>query len=125
MRWLVRLYPPAWRRRYEAEFLEVLEARGLSRAVAFDVARGAVDAWLRGPRGDLGTTGISLALLAYAIVSWLMTMARRTWIDALGEPVQTAYQALFWGASIVFMSWIAARPNLHCDMSGLIARLRR
>ena len=125
MRWLVRLYPPAWRRRYEAEFLAVLEARGLSRLVVFDVARGAVDAWLRGPRGDLGAAGIALALLAYAIVSWLMAMARRTWIDALGEPVETAYQALFWGASILFMTWLAARPNLRCDVGGLFARLRR
>ena len=125
MRWLVRLYPPAWRARYEAEFLAVLEARGLGRSVVLDVARGAVDAWLRGPRGDLGAAGIALALLAYAIVSWLMTMARHTWIDALGEPVETAYQALFWGASIVFMTWLAARPNLRCDVNGLIARLRR
>ena len=124
MKWLVRLYPPAWRRRYEAEFLAVLEARNLGPSVALDVMRGAADAWLRGPRGDLGLAGIGLALVAYALASWLLAIARRAWVDPAGGPLETAYQALYWGASIVFMSWLAARPT-RCDLSGLISRLRR
>ena len=125
MKWLVRLYPPAWRVRYEEEFLAVVEARGLTPSVALDVARGALDAWLRGPRGPLGIAGTGLALVAYALVSWLLAVARRTWLDSLGDPLETLYQAIYWGVSIVFMSWLAARPNVRCDLSGLIGRLRR
>ncbi len=50
-RWLVRLYPRAWRRRYEEEFVALLEEQPLTLGVVFDVVRGALDA--RGMR--LGT----------------------------------------------------------------------
>ncbi len=43
---LVRLYPRAWRARYEAEFLAVLEAAPPDRRDLVDIARGAVDAHL-------------------------------------------------------------------------------
>lgn len=43
---LVRLYPEAWRRRYEAELLDLLEARPLSTTQAIDLVRGAIDAHL-------------------------------------------------------------------------------
>jgi hypothetical protein len=125
MKWLVRLYPPAWRRRYEEEFLAVLEARGAAPTVALDVVRGAFDAWLRGPRGDIGIVGVGLALLAYGLVSWLLAAARRAWIHPFGDPLDTAYQALYWFVSILFMTWLASRPNLRCDLSSFIARLRR
>lgn len=44
---LVRLYPRAWRERYGEEFLAVLEQRPASVSDLFDVALGALDAWLR------------------------------------------------------------------------------
>jgi hypothetical protein len=44
---LLRLYPHAWRARYEDEFLAVLEERGLSLSDVIDVLRGGVDARLR------------------------------------------------------------------------------
>jgi hypothetical protein len=44
-RWL-RLYPGAWRQRYEPEMLAVLEARPLTNRVRVDLARGALDAHL-------------------------------------------------------------------------------
>jgi len=43
---LVRLYPRAWRERYEAEFLGILEARPPSRRDRLDILRGALDARL-------------------------------------------------------------------------------
>ena len=43
---LIRLYPRAWRDRYEDEFLAVLEGVPSSRSVSIDVARGALDAHL-------------------------------------------------------------------------------
>lgn len=43
---LIRLYPRAWRDRYEDEFLAVLEAVPRTRTVTVDVVRGALDAHL-------------------------------------------------------------------------------
>ena len=43
---LIRLYPSAWRDRYEDEFLALLEAVPWTRRVTIDVARGALDAHL-------------------------------------------------------------------------------
>jgi hypothetical protein len=125
VRWLVRLYPPAWRRRYEDEFLAVLESRGVGPSVALDIARGAFDAWVRGPRGALGLVGITLALVVYGGASWLLAIARRAWVDPLGDPLGTLYEGVYWFASILFMTWLASRPGLQCDLSGFIARLRR
>ena len=57
VRLLVRLYPHAWRRRYEAEFRDLLLERGLSFADVFDVMGGALDAHLRLIKGDLSMKG--------------------------------------------------------------------
>ncbi len=43
---LIRLYPQAWRDRYESEFLGILEARPPSRRDRLDIVRGALDARL-------------------------------------------------------------------------------
>ena len=125
MKWLVRLYPPGWRERYEEEFLAVLEQRRITPAIAFDVCRGAADAWLRGPRGPLGFAGIGLALAAYALASLVLATTRRAWVGPSDGPLETIYQSLYWFLSILFMTWLASRPGLHCDLPGFIARLRR
>jgi len=125
MKWLVRLYPPAWRARYGDELLAVLQARGVDRSVALDVVRGAIDAWVRGPRGPFGFAGVAFALMAYGLVSWLLAVARRTWVNPIGDPLETLYQSLYWFFSTLFMTWLASRPALHCDLTGFIARLRR
>ncbi len=125
MKWLVRLYPPAWRERYEDEFLAVLEERRITPSVVLDICRGAVDAWLRGPRSALGLVGIGLALAAYALTSWVLAATRRAWVGPADGPLETVYQSLYWFVSILFMTWLASRPSLRCDLTGLIARLRR
>lgn len=43
---MVRLYPRAWRERYEEEFVALLEERPASVLVLYDVALGILDAWL-------------------------------------------------------------------------------
>jgi hypothetical protein len=125
MKWLVRLYPPAWRDRYEKEFLAVLEERPITPSIAFDVCRGAADAWLRGPRGPLGPVGIGLSLAAYSFASWVLAATRRVWVGPVDGPLETIYQSLYWFLSILFMTWLASRPSLRCDVGGFIARLRR
>ena len=44
---MVRLYPRVWRDRYEEEFVAMLEQGPVSIRDLFDIALGAVDAWLR------------------------------------------------------------------------------
>lgn len=46
MRWLLALYPRAWRRRYGEEFLAVLDGMQPSPALVLDCLRGALDAHL-------------------------------------------------------------------------------
>lgn len=46
------LYPRRWQRRYGDEFIALMEERGFSIGVVFDVVRGALDAWLH---PELGT----------------------------------------------------------------------
>lgn len=46
MTWLIRLYPPAWRRRYGRELAELIATQPVSFSTAIDLAAGAIDAWL-------------------------------------------------------------------------------
>jgi hypothetical protein len=46
MKWILLLYPEAWRRRYGGEFLELLRTQRLSIGLIVDIAAGVVDAWL-------------------------------------------------------------------------------
>ena len=45
MTWLIRLYPPAWRRRYGPELAELLTTQPPSFRTAIDRVAGAIDAW--------------------------------------------------------------------------------
>jgi hypothetical protein len=44
--WLIRLYPPAWRRRYGHELADLLDGQPASFRTSVDLIAGAVDAWL-------------------------------------------------------------------------------
>ena len=46
MTWLIRLYPPAWQRRYGRELAELIATQPASFGTAIDLLAGAVDAWL-------------------------------------------------------------------------------
>ena len=46
MTWLIRLYPPAWRRRYGRELAELIATQPASFGTAIDLVAGAIDAWL-------------------------------------------------------------------------------
>jgi hypothetical protein len=65
-RWL-RLYPHAWRQRYEPEMLAVLEARSLTKRVRVDLARGALDAHLH----PIGPPRLGLVAPIVAGVAWI------------------------------------------------------
>jgi hypothetical protein len=46
MTWLLKLYPPGWRRRYGQELGELMAAQPFSIGTAIDVIAGAIDAWI-------------------------------------------------------------------------------
>jgi len=46
MIWLLKLYPPRWRRRYGAEVADLIASTSFSIGGALDLLGGAVDAWL-------------------------------------------------------------------------------
>ena len=66
-RWL-RLYPRAWRKRYEAEMLAVLEARNVDWRTRLDLARGALDAHIH-PRTPPTIPIIAAAIAGFA---WML-----------------------------------------------------
>jgi hypothetical protein len=70
---LIRLYPRAWRDRYEEEFVALLEESPTSVGDVFDVARGATDAWLR-PQVVSGMSEGRLVVVARLRGSMLMVL---------------------------------------------------
>jgi hypothetical protein len=71
---LVRLYPRAWRERYEEEFVAMLELSGVSIRDLFDVAFGAVDAWSRPQvlyRGRLIVTAMMRGSVLAVLWAWV------------------------------------------------------
>jgi hypothetical protein len=66
-RWL-RLYPRAWRDRYEAELLALLEARPPDGGARFDLARGALDAHLH----PLTPPPVPVVAAVVAGVAWMV-----------------------------------------------------
>jgi hypothetical protein len=55
--WLIRLYPPAWRRRYGPELEELLAAEPVSFRTAVDLVAGAADAWIN-PQSSTAATAV-------------------------------------------------------------------
>lgn len=56
MTWLIRLYPPAWRRRYGRELADLLATQPASFRTAIDLVAGAVDAWFNPQSSTAATT---------------------------------------------------------------------
>jgi hypothetical protein len=44
--WLLKLYPPRWRRRYGAELAELVAGQRFAIGTALDLLAGAIDAWV-------------------------------------------------------------------------------
>jgi hypothetical protein len=124
MRWLLKLYPPAWRERYEEEMAALLEESRSGRRSIIDLLRGAADAWIIGPRGPLGGLEIWLAIVAYGVASVVVIVGRR-WLPVAGADWDTVFQILYWLFFIVFVDWVGHQPAAQCDLGGLRSRLRR
>jgi len=116
-RWLVRLYPAAWRERYGEEFLALLADRSLSPSLLIDVLAGALDARIapQSPHADgpnqTDTGGRIMSLLARRCQGRTLTRADQ-WRWALMTAAGTlAGSALYvwvkpaWGGSLYVQAW--------------------
>jgi hypothetical protein len=111
-RWLVRLYPAAWRARYGEEFLALLADRPLGPSLLIDVLAGAVDAWVAPqpmPAGVPGSTdagGRIMGLLTRRCHSQTLTRSDRwRWslTAAVGSVALSAFYVWMkpvWGESL-------------------------
>ncbi len=112
---LVRLYPRAWRERYEAEFLGILEARPPSSRDRFDIVRGALDARLHPeipgqpdtPRRSMRAAGWAAAssiLAGVVYLAWVGLIVRdfRGW--GAGEPETSGAMMVLVGTASLLLA---------------------
>ena len=123
MKWLLKLYPPAWRRRYEAEMAALLEDQRAGRRSVIDLVRGATDAWILGPRGPLGGAQVWIAVVAYGIASVVVMIGRRM-LGLVDGDWDTVFQILYWSLFIVFINWLGHQPAARCELPRLFGRRR-
>jgi hypothetical protein len=112
-RWL-RLYPRAWRRRYETEMLAVLEARPVTNRVRVDLVRGALDAHVH----PISPPSPGLVAPVAAGVAWIAAggaaLAEPTPPDWPGYMLWTLPLGLIGAAAGMRIVWGAGRRSgLH------------
>lgn len=104
---LVRLYPRAWRERYEIEFLGILEARPPSGKDRLDIVRGAVDARLH-PEVPGSPDLPRPAMQAARLVGVAAIVAGLAWL---------AWFALLLGD----LRWLTSGESRIADLMGVVA----
>lgn len=117
---LVRLYPRAWRERYEDEFLAVLEAAPLDRRDRLDIAAGALDAHLHPAEPSLvpglsAVLGGGLWILGAAPIAALPTPP--DWPGYLVDSLPLAIVAVVALAIAVVGAWLR-----EDDRGGVVGR---
>ena len=115
MTWLLRLYPPPWRRRYGGEVAEMLADQRFSLRIAIDLIAGAIAVWLH------PSVTLAAAVAAEPHVEEKKTMLQRiARLDcgaALGPEVTTADQwrataAALTGTIVLSLAWMAAHVRI-------------
>ena len=110
---LLRLYPPVWRARYEAEMLAVLEEAGLRRRARLDLVRGAVDAWLHAGRWLAGPAALlSGGLWTIAGVVVIGQATPPDWPGYIVDILPLTVAAVALGLIAVLGCWIRQRDAL-------------
>jgi hypothetical protein len=137
MTWLLRLYPPPWRRRYGAEVAEMLAGRGFSLRTAVDLVAGAIDVWLH-PSATLAAAAATEP--ATEERTMLSLIARLDCGRAFGPNIDSSDQrkasAVIVGCSLALtLAWMAAHFRFHDNpyidslsvmpfMIGMVASMR-
>ena len=110
---LVRLYPPAWRERYLAEFADLLAERPPSLRDRIDIVRGAADAWLRpqvagrAPRPDSGGRSVAALVAALAgVAGGLLFVASALSMTATPVRADLGYKVVDLGISLLLFGMV-------------------
>ena len=122
MTWLIRLYPPAWRRRYGRELADLLAAQPASFRTAVDLVAGAVDAWLN-PQSSTAATTAEAKGAGVMLPKMLQLRSAGhgpdvTWEDSLKAGAVTIGGAL---ALVVALTWAIARYGRNPYVDSLLA----
>jgi hypothetical protein len=107
--WLLKLYPPAWQRRYGPELADLVAAQPFSIGGALDLLGGAIDAWLNPQliRSTPDTTGgvsmtarlLRLGCAGYGPQVTREDKVRSTVVNIGGTLLLTlVWLALFWSS---------------------------
>jgi hypothetical protein len=106
---LLRLYPRAWRQRYEEEVRSVLEDATTGLRGRVDLARGALDAWLHPPRRSRAPGLLALAggaLWALVALDVLRQPAPPDWPGYLAESLPVALIAVVTLGGAIIGAWL-------------------
>lgn len=107
MTWLLKLYPPRWRRRYGREFVALIASQRFSFVTVLDIIGGAIDAWTQ-PQSHLAAQaeGDTIMLARLMRLRSAGHGAKPTTADAVkGAGVILAGTAL----SVVVATWMHRR----------------
>jgi hypothetical protein len=106
---LLRLYPPAWRRRYEDEVRLVLDEAPIGGRGRLDLVRGALDAWIH-PERPSALPGVLAVLggLLWAVVALgiVRQPAPPDWPGYLQETLLVAFVAVMLLTGAVVGAWL-------------------
>jgi len=85
--WLLKLYPPRWRRRYGEEFLALIASQRFSFLTVLDIIGGAIDAWTQPQshlaRADAQSEGDTIMLAKMMRLRCAGYGAKTTVVDGL------------------------------------------
>lgn len=109
---LLRLYPGAWRERYEAEMLAILEQFELGRRGRLDLVRGAIDARLLEPTRLPAAAALAAGGLWTIAGAWIVVQpAPPDWPGYLLETLPLAMIAVAAGAVATIGCWARQRDG--------------
>ena len=109
MTWLVKLYPPRWRRRYGGELKELIEAQPRSLSLVIDIFAGAIDAWIY-PQSSTAVSSSSDAKGGMAMVGRMLQLR----CAGAGPTVTTAdavksASVMVGGSALLVLVWMWVR----------------
>ncbi len=124
MTWLVKLYPPAWRRRYGRELTQLIATQPMSVATAIDLVAGAIDAWMR-PQSSVAVSATSGAEGATMLAKMMQLRCAGHGPTVTSADVWKSLVVTLGGTVVLTLFWIWANrrfaQNPYIDVLGLMA----
>ena len=124
MTWLVKLYPPAWRRRYGRELTQLIATQPMSVTTAIDLVAGAIDAWMR-PQSSAAVSVTSGTEGATMLAKMMQLRCAGHGPTVTSADVWKSLMVTLGGTVVLTLFWIWANrrfaQNPYIDALGLMA----